>query len=181
MKHNSLNFYIWILINLGGLFYFTACAEHHNQILNEKQTSEHLANFTHAAIEVIPNHTMDENLSDIVQSMMFKRLHNSKLFNSVSYFKDAAPNADVIIRAEVLDTKTDLQKNTWFKNDFGTDVTAIIRYTLIAKKSNKTLGQIQIASDNAMPSAGPGFQDTKKGYTFGRSCDQLVRYIERNQ
>jgi hypothetical protein len=88
-------------------------------------------------------------------------------------------SGDLLIKGDIFDAKL---PEGGFKLSFAGDpkVKLNIRYSIISIKDNKVLGTIQAASDSGGKSSFAGFSNTDTGYAFGRSCDELVKYIKKN-
>ncbi len=148
------------------------------KIVEETPMTEKLGQFKHAAIVASATDKKAESLVGDLETSMFKRLTKAKLFSNVTFGSTVDKNADLIIKADIYDSKL---AEPGFKISFSGEpkVAVNIRYTMMSKKDNKVLGAFVAASDsNGQTSIGGISTNTDKGHALGKSNDQLVKYIK---
>ena len=168
-----------IAISLPLFLFFAACS--HNTVVEEKPLTEKLGSFKNVQVVAKATDTKAQPILEDLSSMMTKRLTKAKLFQTVT--PDAsAPNADLIINADIFEAKMPEEGYTLsFGGPGEAKMKLNIRYTFISKKDNRTLASIQVGSDSAGGSSIGGIKtNTDKGYALGRSADELLKFIKTN-
>jgi hypothetical protein len=154
----------------------------HSQVVEEKPITEKLGGYTNVVIEAVATDKKAEYYVSHLSSMMMKRLTKSKLFPSVSMSTGSDSVGDLLIKGDIFDAKLPEEKSGITISGIGeAKIKLNIRYTITSLKDKKVLGVIQAASDSGGQSSFGGFKtNTDTGYAFGRSCDELVKFMKKN-
>ncbi len=165
----------FILLSLTAIFLSAGCAHYHSSIIEEQPLTNKLEAFKNIVIDASSADPNSKQFENVFSTTLFVQLKESKLFNSVTYKAEPSSEADLILKATILDSRLPPEKDDSIfvaDNRYGFK----IRYTLIAAKTKSPLVSFSTQSDSGQRHYSVGTSEA--GYGFLRSAREVVNYIK---